>query len=268
MPELRRKEATLHYDTATLVPPWADEIETIVFCHGIGIDMGIWSEWLPVLAGRYRTVRFDLRGFGRSSVPDPGFAWSMELLAGDVLAVARAAGANRFHLVGESLGGTVALYMAVHHDDAVLSATAISTAHKGGAIREVSKWRGFIEHNGMEAWSREMMAWRFAPGAVPEATWNWFHAVQSACSADSVLGLIEFLKHEDLSEDLPRIRIPVLLLQPDSSPFVPVALTAEAHALIPNAEMQVFPGARHGLACSHARECAQALLGFLDRHRG
>ena len=52
---------------------------------------------------------------------------------------------------------------------------------------------------------------------------------------------------------------------PDSSPFVSTDLTADIHRLIPNSEIQVFPGARHGLACSHGVECSFALLDFLAR---
>jgi pimeloyl-ACP methyl ester carboxylesterase len=104
MATLARPHGPLHYEVTDVVAPWQDEPETILFHHGLGITSDIWLEWLAPLADRYRLVRFDCRGFGRSSVPGPGFAWSMELLAADALAVARAAGAERFHYVGESLG--------------------------------------------------------------------------------------------------------------------------------------------------------------------
>ena len=114
MPTLDRPGGPLHYEVTDVTAPWAGEPETILFHHGVGITGDIWLEWLPPLADRYRLVRLDVRGFGRSSVPGPGFAWSMELLAEDARAVARAAGAARFHYVGESLGGTLGLWLAVH----------------------------------------------------------------------------------------------------------------------------------------------------------
>ena len=66
-----------------------------------------WAGWLPRLIDRYRIVLWDMRGSGRSV--QAGFDWSLGLLVSDVLAVADAAGVGRFHLVGESIGGTIAL---------------------------------------------------------------------------------------------------------------------------------------------------------------
>src|SRR6185436_6416822 len=106
--------------------------------------------------------RFDCRGFGRSSVPGPGFAWSMALLAEDAIAVARAACAESVHYVGESLGGTLGLYLAIHHPGSIRSLTACSTAYRGGAIRRVDEWRAFIGAHGMAAWSHMMMDLRMA----------------------------------------------------------------------------------------------------------
>ena len=86
----------LHYEVTDVTAPWHGEAETIIFHHGVGITSDIWLEWLAPLADRYRLVRMDCRGFGRSPIPPPGFPWSMAGLANDVLEVARAAGAERF----------------------------------------------------------------------------------------------------------------------------------------------------------------------------
>ena len=46
--------------------------ETVLFLNGLAIDSDIWVTWLPALVDRYRIVRTDLRGFGRSFVPAAG----------------------------------------------------------------------------------------------------------------------------------------------------------------------------------------------------
>ena len=265
MATMERNGGRLYYEVHDLTPPWRAKPETIVFHHGVGTDAGIWSAWLPVLAPHYRLVRFDTRGFGRSHIPGAGFDWSLHLLVDDVLAVAEAAGAGRFHLVGESLGGTVAMALAARHPGVLRSLTACSASHRGGSIQRVRHWREFIAQNGVEAWSRDMMTLRFAKGAVPPEVAAWFHRTQSACSADSLLDLADLLIGTDLSPELGAIPCPTLLLAPDSSPFVPLALPVEVRELIPGAELMVFPGARHGLACSHGHACAEALRDFLAR---
>ena len=266
MPTLDRPGGPLHYEVTDVTAPWAGEPETILFHHGVGITSDIWLEWLPPLADRYRLVRLDVRGFGRSSVPGPGFAWSMELLAADARAVARAAGATRFHYVGESLGGTLGLWLAVHHPDAVLSLTTCSTAHRGGSIQRVHEWREFIADKGMAAWSRMMMDLRMAPD-VPARYREWFDAEQAKCSADAILDLADMLVATDISDRLETITAPTLVLHPDASPFIPLPMALELHARIPRSEIRIFPGARHALAHTHAGACATALREFLARRR-
>jgi pimeloyl-ACP methyl ester carboxylesterase len=263
--QVDRPGGSLFYHVTSLTPPWEDDPPTILFHHGVGVTSDIWLEWLPLLADRYRLIRFDMRGFGRSIVPGPGYSWSMELLAEDALAVARAAGASRFHMVGESLGGTLGLYLAIHHSSALLSVTACSASHRGSSINRVREWRTFIEREGMTAWSHMMMPHRFDPARVPDAMYRWFDHEQAKSSADSVLDLADLLIGTDLTHDLPRITVPTLLLAPGASPFVPLETAQEIQSRVPRSEIRIFPGVRHAIAASHARECATAVGEFLLR---
>ena len=70
---------------------------------------------------------------------------------------ARAAGAERFHFVGESVGGTVGLLLGSRRPDALLSLTVSNASHRGGSIQRAREWREFIRANGMAKWG-EMMA--------------------------------------------------------------------------------------------------------------
>jgi 3-oxoadipate enol-lactonase len=257
----------LHYTVTDVTAPWHGEPETIVFHHGVGITSDIWLEWLAPLADRYRLVRVDCRGFGRSPIPPKGFPWSMAGLADDVMEVARAVGADRFHYVGESLGGTLGLFLAVHHPAAVRSLALCSTAHRGGSIERVHEWRAYVAEHGMAGWSRMMMELRMAPG-VPAAMRDWFDREQAQCSADAILDLADVLVATDLTDRLGEIAAPTLVLHPDSSPFIPLPMALELHARIPRSEIRIFPGARHALAHTHAVACASALREFLGRRLG
>ena len=75
----------IYYEVIDLVAPWEAKRETIVFHHGIGASAGIWTEWLPELIMRYRIVRFDMRGYGRSQMPERDEKWSLDLFSKDVL---------------------------------------------------------------------------------------------------------------------------------------------------------------------------------------
>ena len=92
MATVTTEHGPLDYQVLDLTPPWLTAPPTILFHHGVAINRGIWSGWLPVLADHYRLVTYDVRGYGRSHIPEEGFPWSMEGLAADVLAVADAVG--------------------------------------------------------------------------------------------------------------------------------------------------------------------------------
>ena len=255
----------LHWTATDLTSPWQPAAGTILFMHGVGTTSDVWTDWLPVLADRFRLVRFDTRGFGRSPLPPPDFTWSLDGLADDVLAVADAAGADRFHLVGESLGGTVALHLAARNERRLLSLAVMSTSHRGASIQRVREWRQFVGEHGMAAWSAMMMERRFAPGILDPDRHAWFELEQAKCSADVTLDLADMLIGADLTTRLASITVPTLILAPDSSPFVPLDVAREIHRLVLDSELQVFAGVRHGFVLSHAREGAVAVRAFLER---
>lgn len=254
----------LHYEVFDAAAPWVENPETIVFQHGIGAHPGIWSEWLPSLVDRYRIVRFDMRGSGRSHIPAKGFGWSLELLTNDLLAVADASGTERMHVVGESMGGTIALNVALVHPGRVASLTISNGADVGSPIRRVQAWARQMDEGGVSAWSEGMMADRFHPGAVEGPKREWYARQQASWTRDVILDALQVLRDTNLRPRLPEVQCPVLLLHGDGSPFIPVGVMAEMHAALPDSRLQVFAHAKHGLPFSHARDCSAVLRSFLD----
>ena len=269
MPFVDRPRCRLFYTVVDVTPPWVEDPPTVIFHHGVSATGALWSDWIPMLCDEYRLVLFDTRGFGQSTPLSGDAAWSMELLVDDILAVADAERLERFHLVGESAGGTVALATAVSHPERLLSLTVSNAAHVGSAVRNVrGLWGERIAGGGQEEWAAQMMEWRFFPGSLPEEKRRWFFDQHTTCSAEATLALADLLLRTDLSDPVQAIATPTLILSPDSSPFIPVEIAADLRAKVAGSELQVFPHSRHGLPLSHGRECALALRMFLQRRRG
>lgn len=265
MPFVERGEHRLYYEIIDIVDPWVRRPPTLLLHHGIGAVGGIWADWIHALADRYRIVRFDMRGYGRSSVPAADFRWSIDLFADDVLAVADISGTESFHFVGESIGGTIGLYTALKHPARLLSLTMSNAGHVGSSIQRVESWRRTIDARGMAGWSDDFMADRFYPGALSRERRDWFATQQAADDRHSVLNALAVLVGMDLSAQLSAVRTPVLILHPDASPFIPVAAATQLHAGLPDAELHVIGHAKHGMPFSHGRQCAAILRDFLDR---
>ncbi|HYL88252.1 MAG TPA: alpha/beta hydrolase [Burkholderiales bacterium] len=264
MPYAQSSEGRIHYDLVDHVAPWVDEPETIVFHHGIGASAGIWARWMPRLIDRYRLVVFDMRGYGRSHIPAPGAKWTLDLLVEDLFAVVRASGAGKVHLVGESIGGTIALRTTLRHPELVHTLTISNGADKGAPLQKVHEWQRQIDEQGIKAWSDQFMRDRFYDGVLGEAEHAWYARQQEAWTRDSILGALGVLVGTDLRTELPHLALPVLLMHGDSSPFIPVSVMADMHRALPDARFQVFPRAKHGLPFSHADHCAATLRAFLD----
>ena len=247
--------------------PWADGAP-ILFHHGIGTDHGIWADWLPVLGPRHRLLRFDLRGFGRSASPGAGHRWSLEGLVDDYLALADAAGLERFHAIGESIGGTTALAAALKAPERILSVTCSNGAHQGAGLGRVPGWRREMAERGLAPWADDMLERRFRPGAVTPAARAWFDRAQRRGGAEAIVALGELLLGIDLSADLPRLRPPLLILAPQQSPFIASEVFEAMHRLVPGSRLFRFAEARHGLPLSHGRLCATLARDFIAARGG
>jgi pimeloyl-ACP methyl ester carboxylesterase len=87
--------------------PGAGDAPTLLLVHGFGGAKEDFADHVDALAREHRVVSFDHRGHGASGAPDRVDAYSIDRLAADVLEVADALEAERFHLLGHSLGGMV-----------------------------------------------------------------------------------------------------------------------------------------------------------------
>lgn len=258
--------ARLHYEVTSLVPPWRQPRGTILMHHGVALNGDAWMDWLPaLLAADYRVIRLDMRGFGRSAPTPPDYRWSIENFFGDVDAVLAAENVERFHFVGESIGGLVGLAYAARRPQRFLSGAFLSTPFDGKRVKVVDRWRAAIATDGMAAWADALMPMRFVETDVEPALHRWVRDLQASCSASAVCEQGEFIRTQDLTPELKNIRAPILILAPDGSPFVDRAIAADLHALIATSELQWFPGQRHSLLMSRARACAAAYVQFLER---
>lgn len=105
--------------------------DPVALIHGFALDMRMWDPQLAGLEDRYRVVRYDLRGFGRSAVPDGSEYVASQDLATllDFLKIERAA------LVGFSFGGTVAVHFALDFPDRITSLILIDSVVGGCCLR-------------------------------------------------------------------------------------------------------------------------------------
>ena len=101
----------------------------VLFIHEFAGDHRSWEPQLRAFARRYRCITYAARGYPPSDVPDDLEAYSQERAVGDAIAVLDAAGVDRAHVVGLSMGGFCALHLGLRHPDRALSLVVSGTGY-------------------------------------------------------------------------------------------------------------------------------------------
>ncbi|MBD8737212.1 bifunctional 3-oxoadipate enol-lactonase/4-carboxymuconolactone decarboxylase PcaDC [Sphingomonas sp. CFBP 13706] len=117
----------------------APDLPVLVLLNSIGTDMALWETSVPHLLPALRLLRIDTRGHGASDAPDGDY--SLAMLADDVAAVMDAAGVQSAAVAGVSLGGMIAMELALTHPTRVTALALVCTS----ATMDADTWRNRIE---------------------------------------------------------------------------------------------------------------------------
>lgn len=116
--------------TFTALTDGPEDGPLVIFLHGFPQFADSWSHIIPPIAqAGYRAVAFDQRGYADGARPGEVRAYRIPELVKDILAVADALKAQRFHVVGHDWGGFIAWFLAAAASERILSLTSVSTPH-------------------------------------------------------------------------------------------------------------------------------------------
>lgn len=200
--------------------------DAVVLIHGFPLAKEIWNAQIPVLARTHRVVAMDLRGMGRSSVPDGPYL--METLAGDVAAVLDHLGIDRATIVGHSLGGYVALAFARMYVErverlALACSRIVADTPQRAHARNASAQE--LERDGINAQtiaqSLDALFLATTRDKMPE-TIEKARKILENCDPRGLASMMRGMALRDSSEDIaPELRMPVLLIASRQDPIVP-----------------------------------------------
>ncbi len=250
----------LHYldHNPTGTPP-------IVLLHGLGATGDSWQLQRPALekAG-YRLLAPDLRSFGKS--PYPGHT-SIAEMAGDVRELLDALHLPKAHIIGISLGGTVALQFALEAPDRVDKLILVNTfarlRPKSPGVWAYMLWRLLLVHTiGLETQGK-VVAQRVFPQSGQEIFRQ--ELMDQIRQADprgyraTMRALGRFNVHARLGE----IRLPTLILTSENDTTVPAETQRTLARGIVGSRQILFPKGGHALSVDQAEGFNAAVLSFL-----
>jgi pimeloyl-ACP methyl ester carboxylesterase len=241
----------------------------VVLLHAGIADRSMWEDVMPMLAGSYRAIACDLRGFGETPLPDGPFAY-----AADVVALLDELEIERAHVIGVSMGGHVAIDLALARPDRVDRLVLVGAGIDGWDHEPTLR----------EAWAEEEAA--FERGDLDEVAWmnvrTWLDGPErdeNTVSAALRRRVYEMQRAAlDLEnpaatpgwltpsrrERLGDIEAPTLVLVGalDQRDFRRIARFLASE--IPGATFEELPGVAHLPPLERPEAFARAVLAFLD----
>lgn len=252
----------MHY---TLNGPASAPVVTL--SHSLATNLAMWEPQASALAARYRVLRYDTRGHGGTDAPDGPY--SLELLAEDAVALLRALGIERTHFVGLSMGGMIGQILALTHPDMLRSLVLCDTSSRvPPEARPV--WDDRIrmaESQGMEPHVEPTLGRWFTPpfAAKNQPILESVRAMIRQTKPQGYVGCCHAIKSLDLTDRLPAITIPTLIVVGEDDPGTPVAASRAIHERIARSELVVLKSASHLSNIEQPETFTKALLDFLGR---
>lgn len=235
----------------------------LVLSHSLGLDHGMWDPQVPEFLRHFQLIRYDTRGHGASDAT-PG-DYSIAQLGRDALAVADAAGVERFAFCGLSLGGMIGLWLAVNAPDRlshlVLANTSPRLTDPGG----METRRQAVVTGGMTAVVETVMRRFFSPKVLDADPPFVATARRRVLASDPVgyAGCCAAIRDMDQTGSLHRVHAPVLVVSGDGDVGMP--WDQHGHVLasaIPGAGAVRLPAA-HISNLERPRTFTAAVLEFL-----
>lgn len=240
----------------------------VVLVHGLGCSSADWARLVAALADRHRVIAPDLGGHGGS--PRLRGRPSIAALAGDVAALLTALDLPPAHVVGLSLGGCVALALALDHRERVRSLVLVnafarpSRAGPRGSLR-------FLARLGLLACApMRVVAAHVARGLFPRPEQGELYAAAvaslSATARGTYLRCLWALGTFDVRGRLPEVQCPTLVIAGAEDATVPMRSNTLLHRAIPGAELLVIPGSGHATPHDQPERFNGAVRAFVAAH--
>ena len=247
--------------------PW------LTFSNSHATDLSLWDEQAFRFQDRFRVLRYDTRGHGRTGATEG--AYDFDLLAADVVALWDALGIARSHFVGLSLGGTTGIELALRFPDRIASLAACD-CRCNVTPEFAASWDPRIataQREGLEALVEPTVQRWFTPAfrARNAPALDKVRGMIRRTSVAGYVGCAEALKRIDCEPRLFAIRCPTLFLTGDKDPSAPPDLMRGWQGQVHGSRLTVIKDAAHITNIEQPEAFDAALEEFLmaqSRHSG
>lgn len=252
--------------------------QPVVLIHGFPYGGSSWEKQIrPLLSAGYRTITYDRRGFGSSS--QPGMGYDYDTFAGDLDVLLRELDLRDVILIGHSMGtGEVVRYLGSYGSQRVSRAVLLSPLAPF-LLKTPDNPEG-VDQALFDGFKQAVVKDRFAYLTdFVKAFFNWdqnknkrvseeaFRAHWNVGARSSAIAMLYSIDAwlTDFRGDLPRIDVPVLIIQGDKDAVLPYEKTGKRlEPMLPGSRLITLKNAPHGIPWTHGDEVNQAIMEFIS----
>jgi pimeloyl-ACP methyl ester carboxylesterase len=247
--------------------------ETVLMLHGSGPGVSALANWqlnIPTLAQRFHVLAPDIVGFGTTDRPED-IVYSLRTWTDHIWAFMDARGIEKARLVGNSLGGRIALQMAIDRPDRISKMVLMGTPGAGMTPTEgLAALRAYEpSHEAM----RELLRNYFAvdPAMITDDLVKIRYEASIAYGAYEAYRAMFFDPRHAGTElgitesEVRAIATPTLLIHGREDRVVPLQVSVTMLGLLPNADLHVFSACGHWTQVERADEFSAVVTDYLGR---
>jgi 3-oxoadipate enol-lactonase len=236
----------------------------LILIHGLADDHRLWRKAVPDLALRHRVILYDVRGHGQSTVGNAD--GTLDQLGSDLARLMAAIGLERAAVAGFSLGGTIAMRLAIDHPEMVDVLFAVATSSRIGSA--AAQWYAERAEMGSadlkSTIDRDTVdAYHISPGELEEGLAIRRQSTQDPAGYRNAARAMAGLRAAPLDPELVKIRARSLIVCADLDQHCPPRAGEIIAAGIPDSTMEIILGSGHMLPAEKPQELAELVVGFL-----